>query len=88
MENFKVSVTKNDITKAMTTSDKLLDARLVRTNGILSKAIVPIARLLSEFGEKKSHPTEYYLTGLNSSFNSRIQLPESNKERSCLDSCK
>ena len=67
VKNFKLPVTNNDITKAMTTGGKLLDARLARTNGILSKAIMPIARFLSDFGEKKSHPTEYYLTGLNSS---------------------
>lgn len=65
--NFKVPVTNKDITQAMTTSGKLLDARLTRTNGILSKAIVLIARLLSDVGEERSHPVEYYLSDLNSS---------------------
>ena len=60
-------VTNGDITKAMTSGGKLLDARLARTNGILSKAIVPLARLMSDFGEKKSLSMEHYTPGLNSS---------------------
>ena len=60
-------MTNGDITKAMTSVVKLLDARLARTNGILSKAIVPLARLMSDFGEKKSLSMEHYTPGLNSS---------------------
>lgn len=68
-------VTNTGVTKAMTTGGKLLDARLARTNGIFSKAFVPIAKLLSDVGEKKCRPTEYFLPDLNSNlktFDSRI----------------
>ena len=60
-------MTNGDITKAMTSGGKLLDARLARTNGILSKAIVPLARLMSDFGEKNNLSMEHYTPGLNSS---------------------
>lgn len=74
VDNFKAPVSNSDITKAMTTSGKILDARLARTNGILSKVIVPIARLLSDFGEKKSHATEKRRVMLRSTI-CQIQIP-------------
>lgn len=67
VDNLIVPVTNDDIIKAMTTGGKLQDARLARTNGILSKAIVPLARLLSDIGEKKCLSMDHYMTGLNAS---------------------
>ena len=65
--NLKVPVTNNDITIAMSTGGKFLDARLTRTNCFISKAIVPMAKIVSDIGEKKNLPSEVCLSSLNDS---------------------
>lgn len=65
--NFTVPVTNADVAKALSVGGKLLDARMFRTTCLLSKAIVPLARLLSDFGDKKNPSLEQHVMGLNSS---------------------
>lgn len=65
VENMKVPVTNKDISQAMTTGGKLLDARLTRTNCLVSKAMVPVAKLISDIGENRHHPPDHYLANLN-----------------------
>ena len=65
--HLKVPTTNSDVTKAMNSGGKLLDARLTRTNGLVSRAMVPLAQILSDFGEKNGKPVEDYLGGLNDS---------------------
>ena len=65
--NLKVPVTNSAITKAMSVGGKLVDTRLALTNGLLTKALVPIAHCLSDIGEKKIQPVTSYLDGLNNS---------------------
>lgn len=67
VENMKVPVTNNDISQAMNTGGKLLDARLTRTNCLIFKAMLPVAKLISDIGENKNHPTDHCLTNLNDS---------------------
>ena len=67
VENMKMTVTNNDISQDMNTGGKFLDALLTRTNCLISKAIVPVAKLISDIGEKKNHPTDHYLASLNDS---------------------
>lgn len=65
--NFTVPVTNADVAKALSFGGRLLDARVFRTTCLLSKAIVPLARLLSDFGDKKNLSLDQHLMGLNSS---------------------
>jgi hypothetical protein len=65
--NLNVPATNDDIAKAMSQSGKLLDTHLSRTNLLLSKAIVPIAQILNDLGNKKAQKVEYYMDGLNDS---------------------
>ena len=67
VDNLKVPVTNSDITQAMNAGGKFLDARLTRTNCLISKAIVPVANLISDLGERKNRPTDFYLASLNDS---------------------
>lgn len=65
--NMKVPETNPAIIRAMGVGGKLVDARLVHTNGLLTKAIVPIVRCLSDIGEKKCESVHSYLDGFNGS---------------------
>lgn len=65
--NFQVPVTNADVTKALSMGGRLLDARVSRTSCLLTKAIVPLARLLSDFGDKKTLSLDQHVMGLNSS---------------------
>lgn len=65
--NFKVPVTNSDVSKAMNVGGKLVDTRLSLTNGLLSKALVPIAYCVSDIGKKKGKNINFYLDGLNNS---------------------
>lgn len=65
--NLKVPVTNSAITKAMSVQGKLVDTRLSLTNGLLVKALVPIARCISDVGEQNVQPITCYLDGLNNS---------------------
>ncbi|XP_045131599.1 uncharacterized protein LOC123516406 isoform X3 [Portunus trituberculatus] len=67
MLNLKVPVTNSAITKAMSVQGKLVDTRLSLTNGLLAKALVPIARCISDMGERNVQPITCYLDGLNNS---------------------
>ncbi|MPC74606.1 hypothetical protein E2C01_068975 [Portunus trituberculatus] len=44
---------------------RLIDACLFFTNGLLSKALVPVAQCLSDIGQRKGKPVDAYLDGLN-----------------------
>lgn len=66
--NLKVPVTNPAITKAMSVGGKLVDTRLSLTNGLLVKALVPIARCISDIGDGNVQPITCYLEGLNNSF--------------------
>ena len=65
--NIKVPVTNSDVIKAMNANGKFLDARLTRTNGLLSRAMVPLARIVSDVGERKVKPMAHYVPGINDS---------------------
>lgn len=65
--NLKVPGTITAVTKALSVGGRLVDARLSLTNGLISKALVPIARFISDIGEKKGQNIHYYLDGLNNS---------------------
>ncbi|XP_063856582.1 uncharacterized protein LOC135098244 [Scylla paramamosain] len=65
--NLKVPATNSAITKAMSVGGKLVDTRLSLTNKLLTKALVPIACCISDIGDKKDKPVNYYLDGLNNS---------------------
>uniref|UniRef100_A0A0P4WG63 Reverse transcriptase domain-containing protein n=1 Tax=Scylla olivacea TaxID=85551 RepID=A0A0P4WG63_SCYOL len=62
-----VPVTNAAITKAMSVGGKLLDTRLCHTSGMLVKALVPIARCISNIGQKTGKPITSYLNDLNES---------------------
>ena len=66
--NMTVPVTNAAVTKAMGVGGKLLDTRLCHTIGVLIKALVPIARCVSDIGEKTGKPITSYLSALNDSF--------------------
>lgn len=66
--NLKVPVTNSALTKAMSVGGKLVDTRLSLTNGLLTKALVPLARCLSDIGDGNIQPISSYLEGLNNSF--------------------
>ena len=72
--NLKVPVTNSAITKAMSVGGKLVDTRLSLTNGLLTKALVPIARCISDIGDRNNQPITCYLGGLNNSHNSLLLL--------------
>ncbi|MPC60141.1 hypothetical protein E2C01_054179 [Portunus trituberculatus] len=59
------SATNSAITSAMTVSGKLIDMRLFHTNGLLSKAFVPVAQCISDIEEGKGKLVSSYLEGLN-----------------------
>ena len=59
--NMTVPVTNAAITKAMSVGGKLLDTRLCHTNGVLIKALVPIARCISDIGDKTGKSITSYL---------------------------
>ena len=65
--NLCVPYTNSAITKALSTGGKLLDTRLFHTNGLLSKALVPLAQCVSDIGEKAGKPLGHYLGGFNNS---------------------
>ena len=65
--NLCVPYTNSAITKALSTGGKLLDTRLLHTNGLLSKALVPLAQCVSDIGEKAGKPLGHYLGGFNNS---------------------
>lgn len=65
--NLKVPVTNNDITMALSAGETFLDARLTRANCIISKAMVPLAKIVSDIGEKKNLRSEVYFSSLNDS---------------------
>ena len=46
---------------------RLIDAWLSYTNGLLAKALVPVAQCISDIGERKVNPVNHYLDGLNNS---------------------
>ncbi|MPC16057.1 hypothetical protein E2C01_008869 [Portunus trituberculatus] len=66
--NLKVPVTNSAITKAMSIGAKLVDTWLSLTNGLLVKALVPIARCISNIGDRHVQPITCYLEGINNSF--------------------
>ncbi|MPC13776.1 hypothetical protein E2C01_006520 [Portunus trituberculatus] len=51
----------------MSTGGKLLDTCLFHTNSLLTKALVPIARCVSDIGDRKAKSIGCYLEGLNNS---------------------
>ncbi|MPC68725.1 hypothetical protein E2C01_062931 [Portunus trituberculatus] len=51
----------------MTVGGKLRDKWLFHTNGLLSKALVPVAQCISDIGEGKGKPVSSYLEGLDNS---------------------
>lgn len=65
--NMTVPATNSAITKAMSVGGKLLDTRICHTNGVLVKALVPIAQCVSDIGEKTEKPVASYLSDLNNS---------------------
>lgn len=65
--NLTVPATNKAITSAMSFAGKLIDTRLFLTNGLLTKAIVPVAQCISDVGEGKGKTVSYYLEGLNNS---------------------
>ena len=50
--NMTVPATNSAILKAMNANGKLLDTRICYTNGVLVKALVPLARCISDVGKK------------------------------------
>lgn len=52
------------ITKALSLREKLIDAQLSQTNGLIAKALVPIVHCISDIGDKKGHYSSCYLDGL------------------------
>ncbi|MPC67220.1 hypothetical protein E2C01_061389 [Portunus trituberculatus] len=68
MPNLFVPATTSAITSAMTIiGDKLIDMQLFYTNGLLSKALVPVAQCISDIKEGKEKPVSSYLEGFNNS---------------------
>ncbi|KAK4326074.1 hypothetical protein Pmani_003371 [Petrolisthes manimaculis] len=65
--NLTVPTTNTTITKAMSVGGKLIDARLFHTNGLISKALIPVAECISDIGEKKGKTINCFLEGLNNS---------------------
>ncbi|XP_045126311.1 uncharacterized protein LOC123513294 [Portunus trituberculatus] len=65
--NLTVPATNTAITDAMSAGGKLIDLRLFHTNGLISKALVPVAQCISDIGEGKGKPVSSYLDGLNNS---------------------
>ena len=63
--NLSVPVTNPAITKAMSLHGRLVDGKLFQTNGLLSKALVPIAVCLNDIGDRKGKSLHCYLDGLN-----------------------
>ena len=53
------------ITKAMSLHGRLVDGKLFQTNGLLTKALVPIAVCLNDIGVRKGKNVHCYLDGLN-----------------------
>lgn len=51
--NLKFPVTNSAVYKAMSVGGKLVDTQLSLPNGLLLKALVPVAHFLSDIGEKK-----------------------------------
>ena len=50
---------------AMNVGGKLFNARLCYTYGLFTKALVPVTRCISDFGEWSVHPVKHYLDGIN-----------------------
>ncbi|MPC92446.1 hypothetical protein E2C01_087535 [Portunus trituberculatus] len=65
--NLSVTATNSAITNAMSAGGKLLDLRLFHTNGLISKALAPVAQGISDIGERKGKPVSSYLDGWNNS---------------------
>lgn len=65
--NLTVPSTNSALTKAMSVGGRLIDARIAYTNGLLSKALVPIAQCISDIGDRKGGSINSYLHGLNNS---------------------
>ncbi|KAK4316176.1 hypothetical protein Pmani_012685 [Petrolisthes manimaculis] len=51
----------------MSVGGNLIDARLFHTNGLISKALIPVAECISDIGEKKGKTINCFLEGLNNS---------------------
>lgn len=64
--SLKVPMTNTAITKAMSIGGRLIDTRLSLTNGLITKALIPIAHCTNDIGEKNGRTIQYYLEGLNS----------------------
>ncbi|MPC43991.1 hypothetical protein E2C01_037650 [Portunus trituberculatus] len=55
------------ITSAKTVGGKLIDMWLFHTNGLVSKALIPLAECISDIREGKGKQVSSYLEGLNNS---------------------
>ncbi|MPC60803.1 hypothetical protein E2C01_054860 [Portunus trituberculatus] len=86
VDNFTLPMTNDDVAKALSLGGRLLDARVSRTTCLLSKAIVPLARFLSDFGDKKNLSLDHYVMDLNSSLRF-LQLYDPHSEGNCLVVC-
>ncbi|MPC93045.1 hypothetical protein E2C01_088161 [Portunus trituberculatus] len=65
--NLTVPSTNSALTKAMSVGGRFIDARLVYTNSLISKALVPIAQCISNIEERKRSYINSYLHRLNNS---------------------
>lgn len=65
--NLTVPATNADITKAINSNGKLLDTQLFRTNGLIARAIIPLATFVAEVGEEQAKPINSYFTAINNS---------------------
>ena len=53
LKNLTVPKTNTDVAKLLNTASKIADASLIRINSIISAAIIPISRILSDIAKKK-----------------------------------
>ena len=67
VSNLTVPTTTSAFVKVMNIGGKLFVARLCYTNGLLAKALVPVARCISDIGERSVHPVNHCLDGFNNS---------------------
>ncbi|MPC48803.1 hypothetical protein E2C01_042586 [Portunus trituberculatus] len=65
--NLKLPTTNTAITKAFSLGSKFIDVGLLHTNGLIAKALVPIACCINDIGEKKGQNINCHLDGLNNS---------------------
>ena len=66
VDNFTVPATNAEVAKTLSHGGRPFDARMSGTTGLLSKAIVPLARLLSDFEDKQNLSVDHYVMGMNS----------------------